>query len=81
LSSFQKVMVLQMKKIITSSPRCPDDDTLRQEKVLAIRRELEAGTYRVDNRILADTLLFGLLWEQLERLRLLSLDLLKVVEK
>ena len=70
-----------MKKNVISSPRLADNDMPnRQEKIAAIKQALETGTYKVDNRILADSLLVYLLWEQLERLRLLSLDLLTVLD-
>jgi hypothetical protein len=67
---------LQMINNITSSPKLLNEDKPRQEKIAAIKQALEAGTYQIDNRILADSLLIDLLWEQMERLRLLSLDLL-----
>ena len=70
-----------MKKNVISSPRLADNDmSNRQEKIAAIKQALETGTYKVDNRILADSSLVYLLWEQLERLRLLSLDLLTVLD-
>jgi anti-sigma28 factor (negative regulator of flagellin synthesis) len=59
-----------MNKNTISSSRRRDVDTPRQEKIAAIKQALEAGTYRVDNRTLADCLLNDLLWEQWERLEL-----------
>ena len=79
LSSITK-WFLKMNKKTSSLPLCPDDYTLRNEKIAAIKQALEAGTYVVDNRALADSMLVDLLWEQLERLRLLSLDLLTVID-
>lgn len=65
-----------MKKNPISSPHLPDDNKERQEKIAAIKRAIEDGTYKVDNRRFADSLLLDLLWEQMERLRLLTLDVL-----
>ena len=47
----------------------PSAETTRQAKVDAIKQAVEAGTYRVDDRALADSLLSDLLWEQWERIR------------
>jgi hypothetical protein len=62
----------QMGKNIISSPQLPDDYRQRQDKITGIKQALEDGTYRVDNRILADSLLVDLLWEKMERQRLLA---------
>ncbi len=47
----------------------PSAETTRQAKVDAIKQAVEAGTYRVDDRALAASLLSDLLWEQWERIR------------
>jgi anti-sigma28 factor (negative regulator of flagellin synthesis) len=62
-----------MNKNTITSTRWPDDDTPRHEKIEAIKQALKDGTYRVDNRALASSLLRDLLGEQWERLRLSKL--------
>jgi anti-sigma28 factor (negative regulator of flagellin synthesis) len=42
----------------------------RRARVLAIKRAVAAGTYRCNDRALADRLLTDLLWEQWQRRRL-----------
>jgi anti-sigma28 factor (negative regulator of flagellin synthesis) len=59
-----------MNKNTISSSQWRDDDTPRHEKIAAIKQALEAGTYKVDSRTLADCLLVDLFWEQWERLQL-----------
>jgi flagellar biosynthesis anti-sigma factor FlgM len=55
-----------------SSNDAPPAVPTRQEKVAAIKQAIKAGTYHVDDRALADSLLRELLWEQWERLRFLK---------
>jgi anti-sigma28 factor (negative regulator of flagellin synthesis) len=50
----------------------PPPDAARQAKVNAIKQAVDAGTYRVDNRTLADSLLSDILWEQWEKIRFLK---------
>jgi anti-sigma28 factor (negative regulator of flagellin synthesis) len=40
----------------------------REEKIRAIKQAVEAGTYMVSDRELADSLLTSLFWEQWENL-------------
>ncbi|MGQ9920534.1 MAG: hypothetical protein ACUVRZ_04300 [Desulfobacca sp.] len=42
----------------------------RRVRVIAIKRAVAAGTYRCNDRALADCLLLDLLWEQWQRQRL-----------
>jgi hypothetical protein len=75
---FQKLIwFLQMNKskISPASPAGNDASPAapsRQERVAAIKQAVAAGTYRVEDRTLADSLLRDLLWEQWERIRLLK---------
>jgi flagellar biosynthesis anti-sigma factor FlgM len=47
-------------------------EAARAARVQALKQAVAAGTYRVDDRDLADSLLSDLLWEQWERKRFLK---------
>ena len=60
------------KKSLQSGNDVPPVGINRQAKVDAIKQAVEAGTYRVDDRALAGSLLSELLWEYWERIRFIK---------
>lgn len=46
------------------------NESTREARLQSLKDAIEAGTYRLDNRVLADSLLDNLLQEQWERLKL-----------
>jgi anti-sigma28 factor (negative regulator of flagellin synthesis) len=54
---------------LLSGKNMPPAAPTRQERVETVKQAVEAGTYRVDTRALADSLLRQLLWDQWERAR------------
>jgi anti-sigma28 factor (negative regulator of flagellin synthesis) len=46
------------------------NESTREVRLQSLKDAIEAGTYRLDNRVLADSLIDNLLQEQWERLKL-----------
>jgi anti-sigma28 factor (negative regulator of flagellin synthesis) len=63
-----------MKKNQLSSPQTGNDlpavEVSRVARVKTIKQAVESGTYKIDDRSLADSLISDLLWEEWERKRL-----------
>ena len=72
---YEKLIVLDhtmKKKKISSQERNQDsaNELNREARVQSIKEAIEAGTYRIDNLSLANSLLSDLLQEQWERIRI-----------
>jgi anti-sigma28 factor (negative regulator of flagellin synthesis) len=46
------------------------NESIREARLQSLKDAIEAGTYRLDNRVLADSLLDKLLQEQWKRLKI-----------
>jgi anti-sigma28 factor (negative regulator of flagellin synthesis) len=59
-----------VRKNKTSFPEGPAKELTREARVQAIKEAIAAGTYRIDDRNLADCLLSALLQAHWEKMRL-----------
>lgn len=57
------------KKTLQDENSLPPDESVREERLQSLKEAVEAGTYRIDTRILADSLLSHLLQKHWERLK------------
>lgn len=60
------------KKSSEEGNKMPAIESNREARIQAIKEAIAAGTYRIDNGNLADSLIADLLREQWERIRLLK---------
>jgi anti-sigma28 factor (negative regulator of flagellin synthesis) len=51
-----------------------EDEVGRATRVKTIKQAVESGTYKTDDRVLANSLLIDLLWEEWEKKRLAEPD-------
>jgi hypothetical protein len=59
----------------------PANESTREARLQSLKDAIEAGTYRLDNRVLADSLLDNLLQEQWKRLKIKKHYLFKLLNQ
>jgi flagellar biosynthesis anti-sigma factor FlgM len=58
------------KKSFEEGKKMPALESNREARIQAIKEAIAAGTYRIDNGELADSLVSDILWEQWEIIKL-----------